>query len=281
MNSQPSAVERLGPQARIQDELIKLESQRRELWVMVVFAAAVVILGGLSLLAPTSFWHLNELEIKISPQVLFVLMMVLVVIALYVMRREVEIQRFRLANLQQTLSAQSDQAASMIDAVTNVFSRNFLKELLQAEVARAERTSRHLTLIMTDLNNFKQVNDRYGHLMGDYVLSQMAGILKSCVRGSDYVIRYGGDEFLVVLPDTDDKGGKVVHDRILVKVAEWDQTNRVGDLPISLSLGLYLHTPGQSAEQDVAEADARMYSSKQASKRREDAPAPAPSPSQR
>jgi diguanylate cyclase (GGDEF)-like protein len=165
------------------------------------------------------------------------------------------------------MSSQEEQAASMIDAVTNVFTRGFLHDLLAGEISRAERTNRSLALIMCDLNNFKQVNDRYGHLMGDYVLSQVAIILKSCVRGSDYVIRYGGDEFLVLLPETDQKGGEVVRERVHQRVAEWDHSNRVGDLPISVSLGLYLHITGQSADKDVAEVDARMYADKQATKR--------------
>jgi diguanylate cyclase (GGDEF)-like protein len=278
MIQQPGVTEQLGPQTRIRDELMKLESQNRELWVLIIFAGAVLALGALSLLIPTSFWRANELEIKLPPQVLFVVMMALVLVGLYAMRRDVEVQRFRLGSLQQTLNAHSEQLASMIDTVTNVFSRSFLKDLLQGEVSRAERNNRPLSLLMTDLDNFKQVNDRYGHLMGDFVLSQIAGILKTCVRGSDYVIRYGGDEFLVVLPETDEKGATVVVSRINQKVAEWDHSNRVGDLPISLSLGLYVHASGQSAEQDVAEADARMYAAKQKNARRNEvgaAPTPA------
>jgi diguanylate cyclase (GGDEF)-like protein len=274
MNRESSSLEQLGPQTRVQNELLKLDSHKRELWVVIIFAAAVVVLGAISFLFPTSFWHVNE--IKMSPQVLFTIMMVLVVIALYAMRREVEARRLRLANLQQLLAAQADQAATMMDAVTNVFGRNFLKGLLDGEVARAERSNRPLTLIMCDLNNFKQVNDKYGHLMGDYVLSQMAGILKACVRGCDYVIRYGGDEFLVLLPETDEKGAEVVQGRTQSKVAEWNQTNHIGngDLPISLSLGLYPHAHGKTGEQDVAEADARMYAEKRASKLRQGWPPP-------
>ena len=265
--SNPPNVEQVGPQARIQAELVRLESQKREFWVLIIFAGVVLVLGVLSFFFPRQFWYSDGLHVSLSPQVLFVIMVATVLAALAYVRREFEVRGLRLANLQQYLVSQEEQAASMIDAVTNVFTRGFLRDLLASEISRAERTNRSLALIMCDLNNFKQVNDRYGHLMGDYVLSQIATILKSCVRGSDYVVRYGGDEFLVLLPETDDKGGEVVRDRIHTKVAEWDRSNRVGDLPISVSLGLYLHVTGQTADKDVAEVDARMYAEKYAAKR--------------
>ena len=265
--SKPPNVEQVSPQARIQTELVRLESQKREFWVLIIFAGVVLILGVLSFFFPNRFWDSGGLHVSLSPQVLFVIMVATVLASLVYVRRDLEVRGLRLANLQQYLSSQEEQAASMIDAVTNVFTRGFLHDLLAGEISRAERTNRSLVLIMCDLNNFKQVNDRYGHLMGDYVLSQIATILKACVRGSDYVIRYGGDEFLVLLPETDDKGGTVVRERIHSKVAEWDRHNRVGDLPISVSLGMYLHVTGQTPDKDVAEVDARMYADKQASKR--------------
>lgn len=260
--------EELGPKARVQAELTKLESQNRDVWVISIFAAAVLALGALSLLVPKSFWHTNELELKIAPQILFVIMIVVMILAVFMMRREMEVQRLRLLNLQQALDARSEQSASMIDATTNVFNRGFLRDLLQGEIARAERNNRPVGLVMCDLDHFKQVNDQYGHLMGDYVLAQIAGILKSCVRGSDYVVRYGGDEFLLVLPETTEPGAMIVLKRIQEKVEEWDRSNRIGDLPVSVSLGFYSHVPGQTAEQDVAEADARMYAEKKAPRRK-------------
>jgi diguanylate cyclase (GGDEF)-like protein len=262
----PQNVEQVGPQARIKTELLQLESQKKEFWILIIFAAVVLILGVLSFFFPHQFWNSGNLQVSVSPQILFVVMIAIVLAALVFVRRDLDVRGLRLANLQQFFSSQEEQANSMIDAVTNVFTRGFLRDLLASEISRAERTNRSLALVMCDLDNFKQVNDRYGHLMGDYVLSQIATILKSCVRGSDYVIRYGGDEFLILLPETDEQGGAIVRQRVLTKVAEWDRTERVGDLPISVSLGLYLHVTGQTADQDVAEADARMYAEKQAVK---------------
>lgn len=263
MGDHPELLERLGPQVRLQTELTKLESQNRDIWVLIIFAAAVLVLGTLSLLFPDSFWRQNVLELKIPPQVLFVIMMMVTVLGLYMVRREVDVRKLRLLNVQQALTAQTELSASMVDSLTNVFSRGFLRELLQGEIARAERNNRPLGLVMCDVDNFKQVNDRYGHLMGDYVLAQIAGILKSCVRGSDYVVRYGGDEFLLVLSETDESGSQIVVNRIRHKVAEWDRANRLGDFSIGISVGLRQHVPGQSAEQAVAEADVRMYADKQ------------------
>ncbi len=260
-------LEQVGPQARIKTELLQLESQKKEFWILVIFAAMVLLLGVLSFFFPHRFWNGGRLEISISPQIVFVIMIALVLASLVFVRRDLEVRGLRLANLQQFMSSQEEQAAGMFDAVTNVFTRGFLHDLMSSEISRAERTNRSLSLIMCDLNNFKQVNDRYGHLMGDYVLSQIATILKSCVRGSDYVIRYGGDEFLILLPETDEQGGEIVRQRVHSKVAEWDNSNRVGDLPVSVSLGLYRHVTGQTAEKDVAEADARMYAEKQTNKR--------------
>lgn len=259
-----TGTEKLGPQARLREELTQLESQNRDFWVVVAFAAGVLLLGFLSLVVPHSFWSASDLSVAfwVAPQVLFVIMMGLLLISLYLVRREMEVRKLRLLNLHQLFEAQSEFAASMIDSVTHVFNRNFLRELLQSEISRTERNKRPLCLVMVDINNFKQVNDRYGHLMGDYVLAEMARIFRSCVRGSDYIVRYGGDEFLLILPETDETGSGIVKSRIQQRVVEWDQSNRVGDLPISLSIGVTLHKEGQALEQTVADADARMYADK-------------------
>jgi diguanylate cyclase (GGDEF)-like protein len=263
MRSEAESNPRLALRERLQTELFKVQSESRGLRLLAIFMAASLGFGVVSLFVPHALWHPAVVEIRIAPQILFVATMVVFVLSVYWVRSESELRKLRALTLQQALAAQGDRSASMFDSVTNVFTRSLLHDLLLREIARAERNGRPLALIMCDVNNFKQVNDRYGHLMGDEVLGQIASILKECVRGSDHVVRYGGDEFLLILPETDHAGSLTVRNRIHEKVGEWDRTSRVGDVPISVSMGMYLHTTGQTPEQDIAEADARMYLEKQ------------------
>ena len=113
----PGTVEKLGPQARLQAELAKIESEKRDTWVVVVLAGGVLLLGALSFLSPASFWHNNEIRIDLPPQVLFVIMLALILVALYVVRSDSETRRLRIQNLQQALEGQADHSASMVDSL--------------------------------------------------------------------------------------------------------------------------------------------------------------------
>ncbi len=262
MSTQPGPLESLGLHARLREDLAKVESETRAIRALLVFVAVALALGVVSLFLPHGVWRQGTLEMRIPPQLLFVGMALGVVVALYLIRYESETRKLRLLALEQALAARSEHAASMVDSLTNVYSRTVFRDLLQKEIARSERASRPLSLMMCDLDNFKRVNDRYGHLRGDDILAQVAGVLKSCVRGSDHVVRYGGDEFLLILPETDEPGARIVHDRILQQIVDLEQSNPVGQVNLSLCLGIFQHVPGHTVEQDVAEVDARMYAQK-------------------
>lgn len=246
-------------QGRLKVELARLDARNRLAIAVSVLAVLVLVLGAGSLFFRSSFWGQESVEVRIPPPVLFVLLILIILLALYLVRRELEIRKLTALVIEERLLADSEHSAGMIDPVTHVFNRRFLPGLLQGEIARAERNRRPLTLAMCDIDQFKQINDRHGHLVGDEVLAEAASILKSCVRGSDFVVRYGGDEFLLVLSETDEPGADAVVTRIREKIAEWE---RSADLGISLSLGLHVHQTGQSATQDIAEVDARLYGAK-------------------
>ncbi|MGH9356909.1 MAG: GGDEF domain-containing protein [Terriglobia bacterium] len=251
-----------GPPHRARPEMSRIELESRAVRWLLISVAAVVCFAAISLLLPLGLWSQTPLVITLPPQLLFIILLIIVVLAIYLVRYESETRKLRLLTLQQAMAAQSDHVAKTFDAVTNVFARNFLQSLLEKEISRAERNACPLALMMCDVNNFKRVNDRYGHLMGDEILAQVAAILKSCLRGSDHVVRYGGDEFLLILPETDEAGAAIVRDRIQQRIGEWDWSDQMGEAPISLSLGLYYHIAGQSVQQDLAEVDFRMYTEK-------------------
>lgn len=248
-------------QGRLKVELARLEARNRQTRWISVLAVLILLWGAFSLFARRSFWLQEAIEIKFPPSLLFVVLILLVFLVLYLVRRELEVRRLNLMALEERVVAESERSEGMIDSLTHVFNRRFLTELLQGEIARAERNRRPLTLAMCDLNHFKEVNDRYGHPVGDEVLTETANILKSCVRGSDFVVRYGGDEFLLVLSETDEAGASAVLVRVREKMEEWDRQRQLG---ISLSLGVYAHRTGQSPDQDIAAVDSQMYTEKQA-----------------
>jgi diguanylate cyclase len=152
----------------------------------------------------------------------------------------------------------------LIDPLTQVFNRSSLEEILGREIKRVQRKQGTLVFLYVDVNDFKMVNTRFGHLSGDLVLAEVGALLKQCVRGSDYVVRMGGDEFLAALVDTNPQGAEVVKTRIRQRVEEWSQNSPLPGYQLSLSVGIQPFDPTQSFDQVLAAADAKMYEEKKA-----------------
>ena len=131
------------------------------------------------------------------------------------------------------------------------------------EIRRSERYTKPFAVVLMDIDNSKSINDRFGHLKGDYVLMEVAQILRTCVRGADYIIRYGGDEFILLLPDTDQEGAEIVVERLQKKITDWDTRNEEGRFELTISAGISIFTQGREASELVTEADQRMYEVKQ------------------
>lgn len=153
---------------------------------------------------------------------------------------------------------------TITDPLTGVYNRRYLDRVLPTEQDRAERFDRPFALLMLDLDDFKRVNDRYGHRQGDEILVAFAQALERNVRSIDAVIRYGGDEFLVVLLETDVEGAGMACRRIRQRVEEALESSPAvpSDVKIGVSVGLAVRNPGESVDEKLAEADHRMYMEK-------------------
>ena len=149
----------------------------------------------------------------------------------------------------------TDRAEARTDPLTGAYNRRFLEEFLSREMARSRRAGQPLSVLMLDLDGFKAFNDRHGHLEGDRVLGAVAVALRNAVRTTDVVARYGGDEFVVVLPNTPGEAAR--------RVAR--ELTRAVPPPVELSVGIGCLGEGtQTPRQLFAIADAALMHAKQA-----------------
>jgi diguanylate cyclase (GGDEF)-like protein len=159
------------------------------------------------------------------------------------------------------------QRSAITDSLTGVYNTRFFDEVLERETARADRYTTALSLLMIDIDTFKQVNDTFGHVVGNKVLTHIADTLRATVRNTDFVFRCGGDEFGVVLPGTSLEGAMHVAEKILQKVEAADILKALGYTgPVTVSIGLSEYHRGSHFETLVAEADQALYASKRSSK---------------
>ncbi len=152
------------------------------------------------------------------------------------------------------------------DSLTNLFNRHYFNEVVKAELERADRYEHPMSLLMLDVDGFRRVNNTLGHLRGDDVLRQVARILEASVRASDSVIRYGGDEFLILMPETSDEEPELVARRLKMSISRLAEEMELGESLIGLSIGIYMRNPHDklSVEEILEQADKRMYADKRA-----------------
>lgn len=163
------------------------------------------------------------------------------------------------------------------DRLTNVYNRAFFDEVLASELAMSHRSERPLSLLMIDIDFFKQINDTYGHAEGDRALAKVAGALQSIIRQSEFLCRYGGEEFAVILPGSDLDQAIILAERLCAEVPSVcciaSQAGVSGDQReekrITTTIGIATYpTEAKSAEALIKLADSRLYQGKQAGRNR-------------
>ena len=146
------------------------------------------------------------------------------------------------------------------DSLTETYNRHFFNEIFPAELERARRYGKPLSIILADIDGFKKINDKMGHLQGDQVLKKVAGLLTSQLRSTDIIARFGGDEFIIILPEATKDSAKIVASRLRNAVTD----HRMQGVQLGVSIGLASYVPGATPLQLLEQADQDLYSQKPA-----------------
>jgi len=154
---------------------------------------------------------------------------------------------------------------AIIDGLTGLYNRRFFQQTLEKEFARSKRHKTKLSLAMFDIDHFKNVNDTYGHQFGDKVLAEIAKIIKSSLRKTDYITRYGGEEIVVVLPDTEMKQALIPIERIRKKIEKKNFNYKDKAIKVTISCGLSeVMQDINTHEELLLQVDKCLYASKKA-----------------
>ena len=175
----------------------------------------------------------------------------------------------RVSDLKQSLASERDRSdrlgrLAVTDWLTNLHNHSYSRRCLEAALGQARIEGSPLCVIMADMDHFKEINDAYGHLVGDEVLQNAAGRMISAARAGDEICRYGGEEFLFILQNTDIAGGKEVAERVRARIngdVVHSGDKRIG---ITLSLGLAQASSNDSVNSLIERADQALYAAKRA-----------------
>jgi len=252
------------PAEQLRREIKALEGRDFQLWSIGLLLLMVVAAGFIALILPNVMWNLPVLRLdgRYLPQLFFGFIALIVLFNVYALEQRRGFRRTREELILQLIRSEVAESLSLIDALTGVFNRRYLDQILPKEVSRADRLGSSLAILMVDVDSFKAVNTRFGHVVGDQVLTEVAQVLKASVRASDTVIRYGGDEFLVLMGDTDEQQAKPAVDRLLARVDRWSQAGAIPGYKMSLSCGLAVYSQGANLAEVIEAADQRMFQQK-------------------
>jgi diguanylate cyclase (GGDEF)-like protein len=203
-------------------------------------------------------------ELTVSRPLAVTLFVLLALLNTYLVTKRFEVRRLREQLISTTLQNQIIEQQSFTDPLTEIYNRRSLDPIAGQFISQARRRKTPLIFLMVDADGFKEINTRFGHLTGDFVLAEIAGILKLSIRGSDAVVRYGGDEFLILLSETTSVGAQNVVERINEKLAEWNAVGHLQNCLISLSIGTAEWQDGNTLDEMLDAADRSMYEEKNA-----------------
>ena len=250
----------------VQKRVQSLEERDFQLWSIVLLVVIVLAAGLAMLLFPNVLWNNKVIraDARYLPQLLYGLITLVILTNIYLLKQRLQLRRTREELVHQLMYTRAVEQLTLTDPLTNVFNRRYLDEVISKDVQRADRLGTKLTFVMIDVDDFKEVNTRFGHLMGDRLLNEVANVLRRTFRGSDTIIRYGGYEFLIVLECPKQHPAEKSLERLKTNVAAWNAANTTVDYKMGLTVGFAQYETGTRIEDVLDAADRRMFEAKKA-----------------
>ncbi len=226
--------------------------------VMLLLAAGIVLRA-----APRVLWMQNsDTERNYVPQLLAGLLLLVVLLSWYVLDQRNRLKKVQNRLITELVRCETAERLAIIDPLTELYNRRYITEAISKEIARASRQNSSLSFLMIDVDNFKRANDMLGHLVGDQILREVGLLLRRTFRTSDIISRYGGDEFLVLLVDSNEENASYVRRRLQNAVDIWNEAELIRGYRMCLSCGTATYKEGEDPNQIVAAADKAMYEDK-------------------
>ena len=242
----------------IQRQIQDLSSRDLQLWSVVSLVVLVLTGGFLALIAPNLVWAERVVHIQQAylPQLFFGLICLVLLFNIYLLSQRIALNATRKALISELVLNERLESLSLIDPLTQLLNRRALNELISHQLARANRNGEPITFLIIDLTRFRELNAKLGNLEGNRVLTEFARLLKNVFRGGDLIFRHGGDEFLVVMPDTSEQQADYPLRRLLKSLDQWNLANGKS---LQFAWGLAGYVTGTSLEEILRTVDRKLY----------------------
>ena len=244
--------------ADIYRDLEALSSRDWQLWTICALIIVVIATGFAAFVVPNFVWANLHTDSRFVPQLFYGLITLIILFNVYILQQKRKLNRARAQLLRELMESAKARETALVDPLTGVFNRRYMEEIFPREISKAVRSGTDLSLIILDVNGFKDVNTRFGHFGGDQYLRDVATLLKKTFRGSDTVLRLGGDEFLIILPETSHKQAVRASERLTWETRWWNQAGHA-KYELSFSCGVATYRKGMDMKEVLDAADKDMY----------------------